>query len=220
MNNTVVLACPTLRNEIEFAWQMSNSRLLVYFLPQRLHNDPKELHDYLQNMIDSFYNVKRIVICVSRCGGGTSNLLASSAELVLPRTRDCLDILLSGDSLETLQRDIEGVYFTKSWMDFSKNSDLDLGKLTAKMGKESAEAYLVSLYKHFNKFYIIDTGCYDLNEVEEYVSPLVKILNGSITILKGNFNILHKIAQGKFDNDFVTVRQGEMVSTASFLKNW
>ena len=69
----------------------------VYFLPRRLHADPKELAEYLQNTIDSFDNVDRILICVSGCGGGTAKLRATTAELVIPKTRDCLDLLLSGD---------------------------------------------------------------------------------------------------------------------------
>ena len=134
MKQTIILSCPTLKRELQTAIGSHAAEAAVYFLPRHLHNDPKELSRYLQDMIDSFYNVRRIVVCASRCGGGTANLRATSAELVLPRTRDCLDILLSEDSLDKIQRNIRGIYFTASWMEFSKESEIDLGKLTAKMG--------------------------------------------------------------------------------------
>lgn len=219
MPKTIILSCPTLKWELESVMETNSSDAAVYYLPQHLHNDPRELQRYLQDTIDSFFNVERIVICASRCGGGTANLRATSAELVLPRTRDCLDILLSNDSLNTLKRNICGIYFTASWMEFSKNSEIDLDKLTAKMGREAAENYLRRLYKSFNEFYIIDTGCYDIKEVEDYIVPLVKILDGTITVLHGNFKILHKIATGKFDDDFVIVPKGNVVPGDAFLPN-
>ena len=219
MKQTIILSCPTLKRELQTAIESHAAEAAVYFLPRHLHNDPKELSRYLQDMIDSFYNVQRIVVCASRCGGGTANLRATSAELVLPRTRDCLDILLSEDSLDSIQRNIRGIYFTASWMEFSKESEIDLGKLTAKMGREAAEEYLRRLYKSFNEFYIIDTGCYDVQEVKDYIAPLVEILNGTITVLRGGFKILHKIAVGIFDEDFVTIPQGGTVPEDAFLPN-
>ena len=208
MPKTVILSCPTLKGELTSAMAEASSEATVYFMPQRLHSDPKELHEYVQDMIDHFWNVDRIVLCVSGCGGGTKGLKASTAELVVPRTRDCLDILLSGESLSTLERDIAGVFFTKSWMEFSKNSDIDLDKLIKKMGRPAAEDFLRRLYKTFNKFYVIDTGCYDMQEVQEYIAPLVKILDGTVTVLKGEYGILRKIARGEFDDDFEIVPKG------------
>lgn len=219
MARTVILSCPTLKEELKSALAEASSEAVAFFMPRRLHSDPKELKAYVQDMIDHFWNADRIVLCVSGCGGGTAGLRATSAELVVPRTRDCLDILLSGDSLSSLRRDISGVYFTKSWMEFSKDSDIDLDKLTEKMGREAAEDFLRRLYKTFNKFYIIDTGCYDLQEVQAYVAPLVEILQGTVTMLEGNYGILRKIAREAFDDDFVIVPKGGVVSTEGFLKN-
>ena len=219
MSKTVILSCPTLRGELLAALSETSSEAAVYFLPRRLHNDPKELHVYLQGMIDRFHNADRIVICPSRCGGGTADLRATSAPLILPRTRDCLDILLSGDTLDTLHRDIRGVYFTANWMEFFKNSEFDLDKLTKRIGRENAEKCIRRLFKSFNDFYIIDTGCYDVQEVKDYIEPLVRILDGTVTTLSGGFKILHKIASEEFDEDFIMIPQGELVPADAFLPN-
>lgn len=219
VSKNVILSCPTLKGELKAALSAASSEAVVYFLPQRLHSDPKELHAYLQDMIDRFYNVDRIVLCVSGCGGGTAGLRATSAELVVPRTRDCLDVLLSGDSLASLQRDISGVYFTESWMEYSRQTDIDLDRLTRKMGREAAEDFLRGLYKTCNRFYIIDTGCYDVRAVQDYIAPLVEILHGTVTMLNGECGVLHKIARAQFDGDFVVVPKGGAVSSEVFLKN-
>lgn len=219
MLQTIILACPTLELELKRAIESCASKATVYFLPRHLHNDPKELHRYLQNKINHFYNVKHIVLCVSRCGGGTAGLHATTADIILPRTRDCLDILLSGSDLNTLQRNIRGIYYTASWMKFARESDIDLEKLTAKMGKEAAEGYLQQLYKNFNEFYIIDTSCYEVQDVKDYLAPLVRILNGTMTVIHGEFRILHKIAAENFDDDFVVIPKGGTTPSEVFLQN-
>ena len=219
MTKTVILSCPTLMGELKAALAAASSEAAAYFIPRRLHSVPKELNEYLQDMIDHFYNVDKIVLCVSGCGGGTAGLRAASSELIVPRTRDCLDLLLSGGSLSSLRRDISGVYFTESWMECTRESEIDLDKLTEKMGREEAENFLRRLYKTCNKFYIIDTGCYDVRAVEKYVAPLVEILSGTMTVLHGEYGILHKIAEGRFDDDFVVVPPGETVPSDAFLKN-
>ncbi|MBQ8418127.1 MAG: DUF1638 domain-containing protein [Phascolarctobacterium sp.] len=217
---SIILSCPTLRGELLAALDEHNADIPVHFMPYELHGDIKYLHEYVQKMIDSFGNVDRIYICTTGCGGGTIGLKATTAELVLPRTRDCLDILLSGDDLKRDdRRNLRGIYYTASWMDFSKNSEIDVEKLIAKRGQEEAEAFLRKLYNGFKDFYIIDTGCYDVEEVRNYLAPLMKILGTEIKELKGEYKILHKMVTHQVDQDFVIVPKGEAVQAGSFMPN-
>ena len=50
----VILSCPTLKKEILHLIDELNLDTPVYFLPKRLHSNPQELAEYLQNTIDSF----------------------------------------------------------------------------------------------------------------------------------------------------------------------
>ena len=91
-NQTVILACPTLAGELKEAMKEAQSDSVVYFMPPGLHRDPKVLHHYVQDKIDHFYNVSKIVVCTTGCGGGNIGITASSAPLLYPKTRDCIDI--------------------------------------------------------------------------------------------------------------------------------
>lgn len=216
----IILSCPTLRGELLTALTAHNADIPVHFMPYELHGDIKYLYEYVQKMIDSFANVDRIYICTTGCGGGTIGLKATTAELVLPRTRDCLDILLSGDDLKhDDRRNLRGIYYTASWMDFSKNSEIDVEKLIANRGQEEAEAFLRKLYNGFKDFYVIDTGCYDVEEVRTYLAPLMKILGTDIKEVKGEYKILHKMVTHQIDQDFVVVPKGECVQAGSFMPN-
>lgn len=219
-NHTVILACPTLEGELKKALEEAHSDSVVYFMPPGLHRDPRALHHYVQDKIDHFYNVSRIVVCTTGCGGGNEGMRASSAPLIYPKTRDCLDILLSGNSLKNLQRDMHGVFLTESWMRFMQESSIDMARLEKKMGREKARDYLKMLYGSIRDFYIIDTGCYDTVPVKAYIEPLVELLQGRLHQVKGEYGILRKIARGTFDEDFFEVPLGETVKPGSFPSNF
>ena len=47
MKKTVILACPTLKGELQTILSEEASEAVVYFLPRGLHSDPKKLHSYV-----------------------------------------------------------------------------------------------------------------------------------------------------------------------------
>ena len=202
---SLIISCRTLERELRAALAEAKADIPVIFLPEELHNSPPKLHDYVQEVVDSLGNVDRVMLCVSGCGGGTKGLVASTAELVIPKTADCLDILLHGGD----PRPKQAIFLTESWMRFMQKSGMDIDKLTAKLGREEAEAALRRIYKGFENFYIIDTGVYDTAPVEEYIRPLVDILGGELHYLRGEYSLLRKMAAGNIDDDFYLVPKGE-----------
>lgn len=217
---SLIIACPTIRYELEAARKKFNCTIPVRYIPQQLHNSPPELQQYLQKMIDSITDVDRIIIAISSCGGGTAYLKANTAELIIPRTRDCVDILLSNeDSLETLKRPFDGCIFTKGWVDFSINSPDSLQNLTKTKGKAYAEDFIRNLYDGFNKFYFVDTGLGHLEDIQARMAPLVECLYGTSEIIQGYYGILKKIAKEQIDEDFLIVPKGGIVDTSGFLSS-
>lgn len=198
----VILSCPTLKKEIQHLLIEYKLDTPVYFLPKRLHSDPQELAEYLQNTIDSFYNVDRILICVSGCGGGTAKLKATTAELVIPKTRDCVDILLSKTDIKSIERAHNGIFMTESWMDFMRSGSLNLQTQIAEKGEEEGKAYIRKMFKGFEHFYVVDTGTYDTQAVIDELKPLIEVLNGTIEVVPGGYSILRKLLTGDIDGDF------------------
>lgn len=113
-NNTTeyILCCPTLACELEAALQQAGTAdtYNVVYLPDEIHRDPAELKCYLQQTIDQLTDATRIVVLPSGCGGGTAGLIACRGEINIPKTRDCLDVLLSTDSLKNLNRPLHHRY--------------------------------------------------------------------------------------------------------------
>lgn len=206
----IILSCPSLKGELTQALRLFGADIPVFYLPSRLHSSPRDLRKYLQMIIDGQTDVDQILICVSGCGGSTSGLKATTARLVIPKTRDCIDILLSQNSATDIPRAVNGMFLTESWMGFFKDSSLDYQTMVKKLGRERAEERLKAIYDGFNHFYIIDTGIYDLTPVREYIQPLVELLDGTVEVIPGYYGILKKMVSGKIDEDFHVVPKGSV----------
>ncbi len=208
MSKKVILTCLMLKQELEKVIAEIGFSGQIHYLPQKLKEDPLAIREYLQNQIDSLGDTDQILLCVSGCGGATVGLRATTAELVIPQTEDCIDILLSDAKISGWRRPENGMFLTGCWVDFMRESDLDLNKLTERMGEDGAEEYIRLMYEGLENFYWINTGMADRKKVLDYVMPLVKILNGTVTEVRGNFDILKKMVAGDLDSDFIVVPQG------------
>lgn len=211
MEQCAIISCRTLKKELMAVIEETGCPYPVYFLPQQLHSNPNALREYLQNLIDRLENVERILLCVSGCGGGTKGLTATSADLVIPRTSDCVDILLSGKNHDEIQRDPKGVFMTKSWVDSMKNSALDFETTVRNRGKEQAVAAARRIYAGFEHFYIIDTGTYDIRAVQEYLAPLIDAIEGTVDIIPGEYRVLRDLISGNWGKMFQIVPKGGIV---------
>ena len=213
MSKRVIYSCITLQKELEKTIEKIGFAGNVNYLHVGLHSDPKKMHETLQSLIDTNTEAEEILICVSGCGKATCDLRATTCQIVVPRTMDCIDVLLTGSGIK---RPDGAIFITKSWMNFMKNSAIDYTKLIKERGKAEAETFLKQLYKGFTDFYIIDTGTYALQEVEAYIMPLVELLGGTLTYLPGPYKVLEKLVSGEYDESVIVVPKGESLSIHEF----
>ena len=202
MEKCVIIYCRTLEEELMTVIRETKCSYPVYFLPLGLHSDPNKLREYIQNLIDSLGNVDKVLLCVSSCGGGTKGLRATTADLIIPKTADCIDILLSRKGTESVCRDPKGVFMTKSWIDASRNSVLDFEYMVQTRGKEQATAAARRLYAGYEHFYIIDTGTYNVSAVQNYLAPLIEAIEGTVDVIPGEYQVLRDLISGDWGEAF------------------
>lgn len=213
MNKREIYSCITLQKELENTINKVGFAGEVHYLDVALHSNPQKMHGTLQSIIDNNTEAEEIIFCVSGCGKATCDLQATTCPIAVPRTMDCIDVLLTGSGIK---RPDGAIFITKSWMNFMQNSTIDYAKLVKERGQAEAETVLKKLYKGFTDFYIIDTGTYDLKEVEDYIMPLVQLLGGTLTRLPGPYKVLEKLGSGKYDADVIVVPKGGTLSIHEF----
>lgn len=214
MSKRIIYSCVTLRKELENVIAATGFDGEVHFLSEKLHSVPQTMHQVLQQHIDEAApDTEEIVICVSGCGKSTVGLKATTAPLALPRTMDCIDVLLSGSGVKRPQG---AIFLTDGWMNFMQASSLDYRKMIQEKGKQQADETLRKIYRGFTDFYIIDTHTYDTTPVKEYIMPLVELLDGTINYIDGKYQVLYKLLDGTRDKDVISISQGGVLDISEF----
>ena len=58
---TAILACKTLRHEIEKACEKHNIDYPIHWIESGLHNYPEKLHKYIQDELDNMQDYDRVI---------------------------------------------------------------------------------------------------------------------------------------------------------------
>lgn len=217
MKHTVILSCPMIKKELLSMMEEENISLPVYFLPAELHNDMDKMRSFLQDIIDHLAFVDRVVITASRCGNATVGLRATTAELLLPRGADCIDLLLSEKDLASRVRPERAIFLTDSWVESTSQSEYSYEALAARYGEDAAAELLKTMYRDYRRYIFLDSGVYDVAALERSMESKAAMLNMTTERRKAPCAALRKLVKGEIDEDFLLVPKGGVVAEKDFL---
>jgi hypothetical protein len=124
-------------------------------------------------------------------------------------------LILSEDNLKP-KRPTYSYFLTAGWLGDDGSLDTELKRSIDKYGLEQTEMIMEMMYKNYKDFCIVDTGTYDIEAAKEKIMPLLEIINLEITVAKGPYGVLRKMAALSFDDNFAIIPPGETVSTKHF----
>ncbi|UOO37726.1 DUF1638 domain-containing protein [Oscillospiraceae bacterium CM] len=218
MPNVLMIACPTIKQEVNAIANEINAPYPIYYLPE-LHVFPDKLNDYLKDMLSRLCNVDYVLLPMGQCGKSTFGLRSDSATLVLPRCEDCTDLLLSEKTLGDIERPKYTYFFTDGWLENGRTFIREYQWAIDKYGDETADDIMQTLYRNYQYFAYTDTGVGDYDACCRRVKPLADTVGATINRLRAPHGVLKKMMRLQFDGDFVLVPPGEMVTQKLFEKN-
>lgn len=213
----MIISCRMIEQELHKIMREEQVSYPVVFLPANLHLEPQKLRDYIQGLVDSICNVDEILLTVSNCGGATTGLKATTADLVLPRCEDCIDMLLTGDRFADRSRSRRSMFLTESWLEISEGFEGGYLDAEARYGTDAANHMLEMLYQDYDFYDLIDTGAYDLDVVEQYIALRAQVADMQIRTVPGPCAPLRKLVTGQIDGDFMIVPRGKTVNLSDFM---
>ncbi|MDO4542489.1 MAG: DUF1638 domain-containing protein, partial [Bacillota bacterium] len=174
MKRYFMIACEIIRDEIEAYLAEHPVAYPIVYLPPDLHLFPDKLREYLQEFIDRIDNVDHIVLPMGRCGNGTLGLKSKNASLILPKCEDCVNLILSEDSLK-VERPKYSMFFTEGWLRHDTSPIGEYRRTVEKYGKEKADMVMNIMYDGYKYFTLMDTGAYDKSAALEKLRPLAGV---------------------------------------------
>lgn len=199
---TVILACSTIRDELERATEATGCRHRFVWVESGLHTVTDSLRQRLQEELDRMNGARKVILAFGLCGNVVVGLKTGEYQLIIPRVDDCITLLLgSKDNRESCIRQ-GGVYFlTKGWMEGELNIWKQYQSTLDRFGPERTERIYKKMLAHYKFLGLIDTGAYDLAEVLPQAREISAALKLDLLILKGTDRYLKRLLRGPWNHD-------------------
>lgn len=225
----VILACKVFQHWMEDILQsLPGGKPSSMFFDYGLHAIPKNLRQTLQNAIDGIDQPSLIVLGYGLCGNGLSNVNAGRHFLLIPRTDDCIAIMLG--SYKAYRREIDrepGTYYlSKGWLEAGTNPLQESQKLEEKYGPEQAAWLMDTQYHNYKRLMMVARN---IEELATYRPQAIQVAEycarwgiryeerlGSDDYLVRLVSAVNDL--GKLGNDFLLIPPGGVLRQSYFMR--
>ena len=204
--DTVVVACRTLEDEIAFAMERTGYHYPVEFIESGLHERPKKLADTVQKLLNSI-EAERVLLCLGQCGNSMVGIRTGSYEMILPKTDDCLSMLL-GSAKEKSRVGIEdkAFFLTMGWLKGESTIMSEYERSKKRYGEETALSIMEMMYGHYKTMGLIDSGISSMDDLFIRTGEIAELLHLERKVYSGTTTYIEQLIAGPWDPDRFIVK--------------
>jgi len=223
----VILACKVFQHWLEQLLSADQAAHITFF-DYGLHAVPKNLRQTIQQAIDTIEPPSLIVLGYGLCGNGLDRINAGKHFLLIPRTDDCIAILLG--SYQAYRREMNkepGTYYlSKGWLEAGTNPLAESRTYEQKYGADTAKFLMDTQYHHYRRLMLVARNA---SELETY-RPQAQEVAAYCTRwgmryeeLLGSDDYLQRLVKMaiNFDqagDDFLLIPPGGVLTQAQFMR--
>ena len=198
---------------------MLPSDMEALVLESGLHLHPDKLRCGLQAKIDEITaHTETIILGYGMCSMGVMGLNAAHSTLVIPRQDDCISIFLGSrrDYKKELEKEPGTYFLSKGWIDAGITLLDELKRMEERYGKKRAERVMKRMLRHYRRLAFIDMGYQDQDKYRKFSEMTAERLNLDYEEIKGTPELLGKICNGPWDDEFVVAPSGHTICLEDF----
>ena len=188
-------------------------------LDSGLHLHPEKLRGALQAMIDDITaNTETIILGFGLCSMGVIGLKATHSTLVIPCLDDCIALFLGSRRayLKALSQEPGTYFLSRGWIDAGITLLDELRSMEKRYGKRRAELVMKRMLQHYRRLAFIDMGYQDQERYRQFSQRAARKLNLYYQEIKGTPELLRKICNGPWDDEFVVAPPGHIIHLKDF----
>jgi hypothetical protein len=146
----------------------------ITFLDYGLHTVPRNLKNTIQEKIDCILAPSLVVLGYGLCGNGLHNIKAGKHTLLIPRTDDCIALLLGSYAAYRRQFDeTPGTYYlSKGWLESGSNPLQEYHSLEQKYGEQQAKWLMDTQYRNYKRLALV---AHQPEDLEKYRSRALEV---------------------------------------------
>ena len=219
MSKNVILVCKNLRFHLEKAQEAMHTNIPVIELDTSLHKEPEKMREKILTEIEQISSEYDTILAAMGFCGGSWRDVCVSRRVIIPRTDDCITMLLTTDDNFVPNRKVPGCMYLTDNRDEQMTIPGIRRTLIAQCGEKKGEKVFRLYFKHYTHIGIVDTGLYDSYGTEylELAKESAELIGGSIIHVPGSNRVLEKLISGEWDNQFLILEPGQTVSDRDFI---
>ncbi len=158
----VLLSCAVMRDLVRP--HLDEAAVETIYMDFGLHETPKRMAPALQQQLDAIEEPSLVLVGYGLCGTGIVGLEAGRHTLVIPRTHDCIAILL-GSHQEYMKAIGEGpgtYYLTKGWLEAGTDPLHEYESYVERYGQKTADMVMDTMYRNYTKVCLVSHSEEDL----------------------------------------------------------
>ena len=227
-----LLSCEIFYREAKFAISKSKHDIDVEYIPKGLHDmATEEMFQELQKLVhdsDDLEKYDYILMGYGLCNNGTSGLKSNNVPLVIPRTHDCIAILMgSKEQYKEHFDEHPGCYYLSTgWIE--RNEIDEKTSIQSQLKMNQSYDYFLHHYGEDNAQFLYDqlsgstanyteltyikTGVEADDSFELKAEKEADESNWNYSVYEGNTSLLERFLNGIWsDEEFIIVNPGDLL---------
>ena len=199
--DAAILACETIRDELESAIKIVGSGYPIKWVESGLHNYPGRLRKALQGQLDSLDGHDCVLMAFGSCGNAAVGLRTGGFRLIMPRVDDCITLLIGSAQKRAEIGKGAGIYYlTPGWLRGERSVWAEYCHAVDKYGEQTAGEIMDAMLKHFTYLGVLDTKCYNLDEALPEFSRIAGKLKLTQRIIPASVEYLCDLLTGPWED--------------------
>jgi len=208
-----VVACNTLKDEINMVISDLDLNINIYWVDSGLHNYPDKLNNKIQEKIDQVKDTDNILLLFGYCGRSIEGIKANNSRIIFPAVDDCISLFLNGiEPKEKLQENAPAYYFTRGYLENEYNIWNEYKYSIDKFGKERSKKLMKRMFKNYKLIRVINTKAYDIKKIIPKTKMIAEEFDLDHKIIEGDLSILYEAFQQNWENNFIIKNRGEKIN--------
>ncbi len=194
---TKILACATLKNELNFLLEKHQLDYETIWIESGLHNRPEKLHERLETELTKIENCNRLLVAFGKCENALENLPKGPYELIYPRVEDCISLFFGSDAARNAYgKEHLAIYLTQGWMEGEANLISEYQHMLDKYDKETADDVMAMMYAQYKELALLDTKVTDINELWEETDCVEEFTKLKRAVVPASLGYLEQLLTG------------------------
>lgn len=222
----VIIACQVMQSMLEGHLPPQLAQNVTY-MDYGLHRFPSKMTWTLQDAIDSVEEPSLIVLGYGLCGNGLDGIKARRHTLLVPRSDDCIAILLG--SRQDYRREFDAApgtyYLSKGWLESGSHPLKEYQEYVEKYGPEDAAWVMDQQYQHYERLVLVAHTRADLEKYRPQAQEVARYCQQwgmRYEEILGSDAYVRRLVEAataleKAGDDFVVIPPGGEIRQAQFI---